>query len=99
VIILDEVRVTRAVDMGVVTFVSLVLDVGNRDGHRLRLVANRPSLGDVCIRLELRKALRLLHREDCSSERGLPVIDVTDGTHVHMRLRPFKCLLGHAFYT
>jgi hypothetical protein len=29
------------------------------------------------------------------SQRRLAMVNVADGTHVHMRLRPLKLLLGH----
>jgi hypothetical protein len=36
---------------------------------------------------------------DCSGQRRLPVVDVTNGSNVHMRLLPLKFLLSHLFYS
>ena len=62
--VLDEVGVTRAVDVGVVTLLGLVLDVRHGDGHRLGRVADGAALGDVRIRLELGQPLGGLGRQD-----------------------------------
>ena len=95
--VLDEVGVARAVDVGVVPLVRLVLDVADGDRHRLGLVADGAALGDVGIGLEVRQSLGRLDRQDGAGQRGLAVVDVTDGAHVDVRLLPFECVLGHSF--
>ena len=62
--VLDEVGVARTVDVGVVAFVGLVLDVGDRNGHGLGGVADRAALGDVGVRLGLRQPLRRLNGQN-----------------------------------
>ena len=51
--VFDVVGVARAIDMSVVPLVAFILDVGNRNGHRLGVVADSTALGDIRIRLEL----------------------------------------------
>ena len=45
--VLDEVRVTGTVNVGVVAIVGFVFDVSHGDGHRLGLVTNRSTLRNV----------------------------------------------------
>ena len=72
--VLDVVGVARAVDVGVVPLLALVLDVRDGDRHGLGRVADRAALGDVGVRLGLGLALGGLHRQDrgrsASSCRG-----------------------------
>src|SRR5277367_1177695 len=35
------------------------------------------------------------HLGDCRGQRGLAMVDVTDGSDIHVRLTAFKFLLGH----
>ena len=86
--VLDEVGVARAVDVGVVTLVGLVLDVRHGDGDGLGFVADRTALGDVGIRLGLRQALGGLNRQDGAGQGRLAVINVTDRADVDVRLFP-----------
>ena len=51
--VLDKVGMARAVDMGVMPIVGLVLNVSHGDRDRLGFVADRAALGDVGIRLAL----------------------------------------------
>jgi len=44
------------------------------------------------------EALAILHSDDCSGEGGLAVVDVTDGTHVHVGLRPIEGFFSHVSY-
>ena len=55
--VLDVVGVARAVDVGVVPLLALVLDVRDGDGDRLGRVADGAALGDVGVRLRLGLAL------------------------------------------
>ncbi len=88
--VLDEVGVARAVDVGVVPLVGLVLDVRHGDRHGLGFVAHRTALGDVGVRLEVGQALRGLHRQDRAGGRRLAVIDVTDRADVDVRLFAYE---------
>jgi hypothetical protein len=53
--VLDEVGVARAVDVGVVALLGLVLGVRRRDRHGLVGVADGAALGDVGVGLALRR--------------------------------------------
>ena len=85
----------RAVDVGVVAFVGLILDVGHGDRDRLRGVAHRPALGDVGIGLNLRHALGILDRQDGASQRGFAVINVADRADIDVRFGPSEYFLSH----
>src|SRR5262249_2268100 len=63
--------------------------------HRLRLVADRPALGDVLVADDLRKPLLRLHLHQRRRRRRLAVVDVPDRAHVHVRLVADEFLLGH----
>ena len=91
--VLDEVGVTGTVDVRVVPRVGLVLDVGDRDRD-----AAGPLLRSVVDRIEgavLGFALERQVLGDRSRQRRLPVVDVTDGTDVDVRLGALELLLGH----
>jgi len=68
----------RAIDMGVMPVVGLVLDMSDRDRDRLGRIANRAALGDVGIGLDFCKALFSLDSQDGSRGRGFAVINMTD---------------------
>ena len=95
--VLDEVGVARAVDVGVVALGRLVFHVADRDGNRLRFVANRSALGDVGIALRHGQILRCLNGDECSGQGRLAMVDVTDRADVDVRLTPRKRILCHAF--
>ena len=91
--VLDVVRVARAVDVGVVAGVGLVLHVGDRDRD-----AALALLGGVVDRVE--RAVRRLALEgqvlaDGRGQAGLAVVDVADGADVDVRLGALELLLGH----
>src|SRR6185436_17010897 len=91
--VLDVVGVARAVDMGVVAGVGLVLDVGDGDGD-----AALALLGGVVDRLEgpvLGLALEAEVLGDRRGETGLAVVDMADRADVHVRLGSLELLLGH----
>ena len=93
--VLDVVSVARAVNVSVVTGSSLVLDVG--DGDRNAALALLGSLVDVLERSEVSLAALGLGENlgDGSGQRGLAVVDVTNGADVNMRLSALKLLFGH----
>ena len=91
--VLDVVGVARAVDVGVVARVGLVLDVGDGDGD-----AALTLLGRVVDRVEgavLGLALQRQVLGDRRGERRLAVVDVTDRADVDVRLVALELLLGH----
>ncbi len=91
--VLDVVGVPRAVDVGVVAGVGLVLDVGDRDGD--------PALalfGRVVDRIEGAVLGRALEGEVLGDGRGqarLAMVDVADRADVDVRLVALELLLGH----
>ena len=93
--VLDVVSVARAVNVSVVTGSSLVLDVG--DGDRNAALALLGSLVDVLERSEVSLAALGLRENlgDGGGQRGLAVVDVTNGADVNMRLSALKLLFGH----
>src|SRR5437763_17034478 len=73
----------------------LVLDVGGRDRDAARLL-----LGGVVDRVEgaeLREPLLRQDLGDRRGERGLAMVDVTDGPDVHVRLGALVLLLRHCY--
>ena len=91
--VLDVVGVARAVDVGVVARVGLVLDVGDGDGD-----AALALLGRVVDRVEgavLGLALQGQVLGDGRGERRLAVVDVADRADVDVRLGALELLLGH----
>ena len=93
--VLDVVGVARAVDVGVVPLLALVLDVRDGDRHRLGRVADGAALGDVVVRLGLGLAVLGQDRQDRGRQGGLAVVDVTDGADVDVRLGSGESFLGH----
>ncbi len=91
--VFDVVRVPRAVDVGVVTVVRLVLHVGGGDGD-----ATLPLLGglvDLIEGHELGVAAGSQTLGDRGRQGRLAVVDMTDRAYVTVRLGPLKFLLGH----
>jgi len=89
--------VTRAIDVRVVAIRRLILDVRrrNRDsaGFFFRSVVDRIKRPEQDLRVVLRE-----HLGDRRRQRGLAMIDVTDGANVAVRLIAFKFLFGHDFF-
>ncbi len=52
-------------------------------------VSPRATLGDVGIALKLGKPCVSLHRQDGGRQRGLSVVNVSDGPDVYMRFHDF----------
>ena len=91
--VLDVVGVARAVDVGVVARVGLVLDVGDGDGD-----AALTLLGRVVDGVEGAVLAAALERQVLGDGRGegrLAMVDVTDGADVDVRLVALELLLGH----
>ena len=81
--------------MGIVTVGGLVLNVSGVDGDAA--LALLGSLVDVLERSEVSLAALGLGENlgDGSGQRGLAVVDVTNGADVNMRLSALKLLFGH----
>src|SRR5262249_40151403 len=90
---LDVVRVPRAVHVRVVPRLRLVLHVRDRDRDPTRALLGR--VVDLVERLELRTPTEPEHFRDRRRQRRLPVVDVPDRPHIHVRLGALKPLLGH----
>jgi hypothetical protein len=91
--VLDVVRVTRAVDVGVVALVRLVLDV--RGGDRDAALALLRSVVDLLERAGLAAVRVSEHLGDRRRQRRLAVVDVTDGPDIDVRLAALELLLCH----
>ena len=91
--VLDIVGVARAVNVSIVTLVSLILNVSGVDGDTTLSLFG--SLVDAGIILELGLALESQVLGDGSGQGGLTMVNVTDGTDVYVGLGSFKLLLGH----
>jgi len=91
--VLDVVSVTRAVDVGVVTALRLVLHVRGGDGDAA--LALLRGVVDLIEAAHLAAELLAERLGDGSSEGRLAVVDVTDGAHVHVGLRTVELLLRH----
>ena len=91
--VLDIVSMAGAVNVSVVTFVSLILNVrGVNCDAALSLFG---SFIDVRIVNELRFALQTKGLGDSSGQSGFAVVNVANGTNVDMRLCSFKMCLCH----
>ncbi len=92
--VLDVVGVARAVDVGVVPLLGLVLHVGGGDGD-----AALALFGSVVDRVEapvLDVGVQIVQTlGDGRGQRGLAMVDVADGAHVNVSLGPCKLLLRH----
>src|ERR1700730_18395658 len=95
--VLDVVRVTGAVHVGVVALLGLVLHVRDRDGDPALLLFLR--VVDLVERREgiNVRVLIVQHLGDRRGQRGLAVVDVPDGADVHVRLGPLELGLPHWF--
>ena len=93
--VLDVVGVTRGVDVRVVALLGLVLDVRDVDRDTTSLLLGR--LVDLIERRSLVQVRELVVQNlgDRRGQRGLAVVDVTDGADVDVRLRPLELRLRH----
>ncbi len=91
--VLDVVGVAGAVDVRVVALVALVLDVGGVDRDAALFFFG--SGVDAVVGHRLCLARLGQDRGDGGRQRGLAVVDVADGAHVHVRFRSLEFVLGH----
>src|SRR6201989_2406108 len=91
--VLHIVRVPRAIDVTVVTVRRLVFHVRGRDRDATRLLFRRRI--DRAVVLELAAEALRADLGQGSRERGLAVVDVTDGADVDVRLLTFELTLCH----
>ena len=92
--VLHVVGVARAVDVRIVARRGLVLNVTGVDRDTSRLLFG--GVVDLIVRHEVDRAVgqRKVFR-DRGGQGGLTVVNVTDGTNVHMGFGSFKLLLCH----
>ena len=95
VLLARQVGVPGAVDVRVVALLGLVLDVRDRDRDAALTLLG--SVVDLIERTRLvqRRVLVVQNLGDCCSQRGLAVVNVTDGPDVDVRLRPLELRLRH----
>jgi hypothetical protein len=91
--VLDVVGVTRAVDVRIVTLVGLILKVPRADGDTARLLFRR--IVDVFVLEHLVAELAPAVHGDGRTQRRLAMVDVSDGTNVHMRFGTLEFFFGH----
>ena len=82
--VLDVVSVAGAVDVSVVTLVGLVLNVSGGNGDTA--LALLGSAVDLVVSLELCLTLLCKNFGNGSGKGSLTMVNVTDGTHVHVGL-------------
>ena len=91
--VLDIVGVARAVNVGIVTGIGLVLHVGGVDGDAALTLLG--SLVDAGVILVLSLALQSQILGDSGGQSGLAVVNVADGADVDMGLGTLKFSLSH----
>ena len=85
----------RAVDVRVVARLGLVLDVGGRDGDTTPTLFR--SVVDGIEGAPVATEHLGGNASECRSQRGLAVVDVTDGADVDMRFGTLKFFLSHCY--
>ena len=81
--------------MSVVASGGFVFDVAHRDGDRLRFIANRSTLRNISIALELRQTFGSLNCKNCRRCGRLTMVDVANRPDVYVRLGALKNFLRH----
>ena len=87
-----------AVNVSIVTFVTLILDVRCRDCQNLRGVTTSLRLGCFCnlvVGDVVCKTLEVLHVGDRRCKRRFTMVNVTDCAYVNVRLLSKKFFFGH----
>ena len=92
--VLHIVGVTRAVHVRIVTVSRLVLDVRGVDRDTTLFLLG--SVVDGVERAELRQTFLCQNGRDCGGKGGLTVVNVSDGTDVHMRFRTVEFFFCHS---
>ena len=91
--VLDVVRVSGAIHVGVMPLVRLVLDVRDIDGDSPLPLFR--CLVDLVERHEISASLFRQHLRDGRRQRRLAVIDMADGADVEMWFRALEFCLAH----
>ena len=92
--VLHIVGVSGAVHVSVVTVSGLILDVRRVDRDTALLLFG--CVVDRVERAKLRQTRFCKYGGNCSGQRRLTVVYVSDGTDVHMRFRTVKFLFCHS---
>lgn len=90
--VLDVISVSRAVDVSVMSVLGLVLNVSGRDGDTSGLLLG--GLVDLVVVLELGTSAAGQGLGDGSSQGGLSVIDVTNGSDVDVGFGARELAIG-----
>ncbi len=94
--VLDIVRVTRAIDVGVMPLGGLILHVRHRDRDTacffFRRVIDRIETPEFILRIVLGQ-----HFRDRRRQGGLAVIDMSDRPDIYVRLTAIEFFLCHVF--
>jgi len=85
---------TRAIHVRVMAVRRFVLHVRNRDGDAALALFRRVVNGIKRAELHLGVVFRQ-HLGDCRRQRGLAMVNVTNGPNVHVRLIALEFLLSH----
>ena len=93
--VFNIVRMTRAVDVSVVTVRRFVLHMTRRNRDGLRGVTHGATLCNIRIGLNSRQAFCSLNSQNSGRCGCLAMVDVTDSAHVDVRLRSLKGTLCH----
>src|SRR5690606_8809762 len=91
--VLHVVGVTRAVHVGVVTVLRLILNVRRRNRDPARLLFRR--LVDRVVRRKGRTTRLCKNLRNRRSQRRLTMVNVTNRPNVAVRLRPLELRLRH----
>src|SRR6185369_9399215 len=87
--VLDVVSVSWSINVRVVALLGLILHVCDVNGDSTCLFLWRVI--NICVVLCFCQSLLCKYVRNCSSERCLTVVNVTNGTNVDMRLRALVC--------
>ena len=85
--------------MSIVTSIGLILDVGNRNGDAaltlFRSLVDHVEGSEVSVCGAVRAVVHGQRLGDSSRQSGFTMVNVTNGTNVHMRLAALELLLSH----